>query len=309
MTIFPQKCKKYINDLRYSGIMHLSEIELKVLEQIAQGNTEINTIAKELHRDISRIYRTKETLSTKGFVDLTDGMLLPKKTTHVTILLQLLTKYPNIVDILPRSGISILSSLLTPKKVSEIERETQLKKSIIYRKIKQAIEISAVIKNENQQYVINEKIWIDLKRFLEEYKKFEETTDPRVPANSTIYYKNNKEILFSNNSTLDATQTGFSAYERYGLKLLLPTIYYYLPKKNLSKKDVFIHSLQITEKEKDIRHLTYVSLFYIKYKNELADVKHPILTNIKQILQGNYIKGYPSLEEIKEKADVYDIRL
>jgi len=288
--------------------MHLSKIELKALEQIAQGNTEINTIAKELHRDISRIYRMKETLTNKGFIDIKDGVLLPKKTTHVTILLQLLTKYPNIVDILTRSGIPILTSLLTPKKVSDIEKETQLKKSIIYRKIKQAAEISAVIKNENQQYVINEKIWIDLKRFLEEYKKFEETTDPRIPANSMIYYKNDKEIIFSNKEKLDATQTGFSAYEQYNLKLLLPTTYYYLPKKNLSKKDIFVHSLFITEKDKDIRHLTYISLFYIKYKNELTDVKHPILTNIKQILQGKHIKGYPSLEEIQEKADVYDIR-
>jgi len=289
--------------------MHLSKIELRVLEQIAKGNTEINTMAKELHRDISRIYRTKETLANKGFVDITDGMLLPKKTTHVTILLQLLTKYPNIVDILTRSGVPILTSLLTPKKINDIEKETQFKKSIIYRKIKQATEISAVIKNENQQYVINEKIWIDLKRFLEEYKKFEETTDQRIPANSIIYYKNDKEIIFSNKEKLDATQTGFSEYKQYSLKLLLPTTYYYLPKKNLSKKEVFVHSLFITEKEKDIRHLTYVSLFYIKYKNELSNVKHSILTNIKQILQGKRIKGYPSLEEIREKAEVYDIRL
>ena len=287
--------------------MMVSETELKVLEQIAQGNAEILTIAQELQRDISRIYRTKKTLTDKGFIEFTEGMLMPKKTTHVTILLQLLTKYPNIVPLLHSSGIILLTALLTPKTVDELEKETNLKKSIIYKKIKQAAEISAVIKKEHTRYVINEKIWNDLKRFLEEYKKFEETTDQRIPANSIIYYKNNKELLFSNKETLDATLTGFSAYDHYGIKLLLPTTYYYLPKKNISKKDVFIHSLYITEKETDTRHLTYISLFFKKYKDDLDDISHPILSNIKHILQGDNIKGYPSLEEIKEKADVYDI--
>jgi len=289
--------------------MHFSKIELRILEQIAQGNTKINTIAKELHRDISRIYRTRESLADKGLVDFVDGRLIPKKTTHVTILLQLLTKYPNIIDILTNSGIPILISLLTPKKVSEIEKETQLKKSIIYRKIKQATRISAVIKNENQQYALNEKIWIDLRRFLEEYKKFEETTDPRIPTNSIIYYKDNKEIVFSNKEKLDATPTGFSAYERYGIKLFLPTSYYYLPKKNLSKKQIFQHSLFITEKERDIRHLTYVALFYAKNAKELSTVKYPLLEKIKQVLNGSELNGFPTFDEIKEKAELYDIRL
>lgn len=287
--------------------MMVSETEFKVLQQIAQGNTDIPTIAQKLRKDISRIYRTKKTLTEKGFIEPMEGCFQPKKTTHVTLLLQLLTKYPNIVPLLHSSGIIILTGLLTPKTIAELEKETRLKKSIIYKKIKQATDISVVIKKEHTRYVINEKIWIDLKRFLEEYKKFEETTDPRIPANSIIYYKNDKEIIFSNNETLDATPTGFSAYKFYGIKLLLPTTYYYLPKKNLSKKSVFIHSLHVTEKETDIRHITYLSLFYKKHKDELSSITHPILTNIRQVLKGKDIKGYPSLEEIKEKADVYDI--
>ena len=287
--------------------MMVSETEIKILEQLAQGNTDIQTIAQQLQKDKSRIYRTKKTLTKKGFIEPTEGLLLPKKTTHVTLLLQLLTKYPNIVPLLHNSGIIILTALLTPKTIAELEKETHLKKSIIYKKIKQAADISAVIKKEHTRYGINEKIWTDLKRFLEEYKKFEETTDPRIPAASIIYYKNDKEIIFSNKEKLDATPTGFSAYDHYGIKLLLPTTYYYLPKKNISKKDVFIHSLCIAEKETDTRHLTYISLFYKKYKDELDDIPNPILTNLKHILQGKDIKGYPSLEEIKEKADLYDI--
>jgi len=38
-------------------------------------------------------------------------------------------------------------------------------------------------------------------------------------------------------------------------------------------------------------------------------IKHPILSNIKQILEGKNIQGYPTLDEIKEKAEVYDIKI
>lgn len=110
--------------------------------------------------------------------------------------------------------------------------------------------------------------------------------------------------MFSNKAKQDAALTAFSAYE--GIKLLLPTNYYYLPKRKLSKKEVFTHSLYVAEKEKTIRHLTYIALFYIKFKIQCS---HPIISTIKDILNGKTIKGYPTLKEIKEKADVYDIRI
>lgn len=271
--------------------MRFSQTDLRILEQLAQGTTDIKTIAKHLKKSDKQIYASSQKLKIKNILDLSNGNLEPKKIPHVTMLLHLLQKHPNLTTILSVSGLTILQHIITPKKVTDIVQETGVSKSVVYDTIQQCLAISIVKQKANNTYMINLDIWSDLQEFLNALNIYDETTDPRVPANSTIYYKNNKEILFSNNSTLDATQTGFSAYERYGLKLLLPTIYYYLPKKNLSKKDVFMHSLHITEKEKDIRHLTYISLFYAKYKNELTDVKHPLLDNIKQILQGKHIEG------------------
>jgi hypothetical protein len=289
--------------------MRFSQTDLKILEQLAQGTTDIKTIAEHLQKSDKQIYASSQKLKTKNILDLFNGNLEPKKISHVTLLLHLLQKHPNLTTIISGSGLAILRHLITPKKVTDIVQDTGVSKTVVYDKIQQCLVISIVKQKGDNTYMINPDIWSDLREFLNALNIYDETTDPRVPANSTIYHKNNKEILFSNNSSLDATRTAFSAYEQYGLKLLLPTTYYYLPKKDISKKDVFIHSLYITEKEKDIRHLTYISLFYAKYKNELTDVKHPLLDNIKQILQGKHIEGYPSLEEIQEKADVYDIRL
>jgi len=289
--------------------MRFSQTDLRILEQLAQGTTDIKTIATRLQKSEKQIYASSQKLKAKNILDLFNGNLEPKKIPHFTLLLRLLKNHPNLTTIISGSGLAILGHLITPKKVTDIVQGTGISKSVVYDTIQQCLSISIIKRKADNTYMINPDIWPDLQEFLHALIIYDETTDPRVPANSTIYHKNNKEILFSNNSSLDATRTGFSAYEQYGFKLLLPAIYYYLPKKNLSKKDVFVHSLYITEKEQDIRHLTYISLFYVKYKNELTDVKHPFLDNIKQLLQGKHIEGYPSLEEIREKADVYDIRL
>ena len=136
-----------------------------------------------------------------------------------------------------------------------------------------------------------------------------ENIDSRITADSVIYYKNDKEIVFSNKKELDAIQTAFSAFESYGIKILNITYYYYLPKKKLSKKEVFRHAIYVAEKDKDIREIIFVALFYLKFKEELKSIKNNLLEDIKEILKGKTIKGLPTLNEIKDRAITYDIKL
>ncbi len=264
---------------------------------------------RNLKRHKSRIYRTKQELIKKDLIQFSEGRLEPKRHTYLVLLMQLLSHYPNLIPLLSESGIPILTALLSYNTVREIEEHTDVKKSMIYRKIQQAIRISVVIQTDKKTYVLNEKVWKEVIVFLEEVKKHVETTDLRIPVNSIIYYKTTKEIVFSNKNKFQAPLTGFSAYRQFGIKLLLPTNYYYLPEKILTKEEVFTHSLYITQKETIIRNLTFIGLFYIKYRNELQEIRHPILENIKLVLKGETIKGYPTVEEMGEKAEIYDIRL
>lgn len=289
--------------------MQLSYIELKIIEQLAQGTNNIQEITRNLKRHKSRIYRTKQDLIKKDLIQFSKGRLEPKRHTYLVLLLQLTSQYPNLIPLLSDSGIPILTILLSYDTVKEIEEHSDFKKSIIYRKILQAFRISVVIQTHKKTYMLNKKIWNDLIEFLKELKKHEDATDPRIPVNSTIYHKTSKEIIFSNKNLLQASLTGFSAYYQYGIKLLIPTNYYYLPKKTLTKMDILTHSLYITQKETDRRNLTYIGLFYSKYKDELKIIKHPILNKIKRVLKGENIIGYPTIEELKEKAELYDIKL
>ena len=140
-------------------------------------------------------------------------------------------------------------------------------------------------------------------------KKFEEIIDNRIPVNSIIYHKNEQEILFSTNFEIPASKTAFSLYEKFGIKLFLPTHFYYLPNRKLSKKEILLHSIYIIKKERDYRYLTYLALFYIKFRGEFLRIKDPVLKKIDNILKGDKIEGYPTFKEIREKAALYDIRL
>lgn len=289
--------------------MQLSQTELRVLEQVADGTERIEDIANNLHKSNSQIYRAKQNLSEYGFLHLINRKLKPERSTYSSLILQLLSKYPNLTEPLSDSGFRIFTSILKPKSIEEIMRDTNLKKSTIYKKIKLGRNISAVTKYKNRKFTINEKIWPNLKNYLEEFHKLDETIDKRIPVNSVIYYKNDDEIIFSNKAELNATLTAFSKFEKYGIKLFLPTHFFYLPNRELSKKDVLLHSLYIVDKERDYRYLTYISLFYFKFREEFLKIKHPILKKIENILSGKKLDGYPTLDEIKEKGLLYDIRI
>ncbi|PIU30062.1 hypothetical protein COT07_02680 [Candidatus Woesearchaeota archaeon CG07_land_8_20_14_0_80_44_23] len=288
--------------------MRFSKTELGILKQVAEGNRRVKEIAKVLNKSKFQIYRSGQKLIEKGFVDLSDGFYEPIKSTPSTLLVQLLGEFPSAIEPLSDSGINILKCLFDAKTIKEIMQESGIKRTQVFKKIKQARGISLVRKID-EHYKLNEKIWSKAIEFLKELKKYEETNDQRVPGNSTIYFKNDDEIVFSNKETINATLTAFSAYKDYGIKLLLLKNYYYLPKKKLSMKEIFMHSLYAAKKEMAFQNLVFVALFYAKYKNELSGIKHVILENIDRSFEGKHIPGYPTLQEIKDRAEVYDIKI
>lgn len=288
--------------------MRLSSTELQLLGQIAGGNRAVGGAASALNRTKVQIRRLGRKLSEKGFILRTRGAYTPEKITHVTLLLQLLSTYPSLINPLSNSGIKLLTALLEERTVPELIKGTKLKRAMVFRKLKEGRQIG-LITVKSGKYAINEKIWPAAKEFLFELKKYEETTDARIPTNSTVYFKNEKEIIFSTKEPVDAALTAFSAYLDYGIKIFLPEEIYYLPKRNLSMKEVFLHSLYVAEKSRSARDVTFAILFYAKFKDKLLNIKHSLIDLIKRILAGEKIPRYPDLNEIREKGDVYDIQV
>jgi len=288
--------------------MIFSQTELEVISELGNANTEINTIAQALLISPSQVYRIAQKLHEKGIITLSRGILQPEMKTHINMLLKLLSRAKNLSSPLSGTGMQIFMIMTTPKTVKDIEKETGLHKTTILKKIRQARKMS-LLQVQHRTYAINEKVWLDAKECLGELKRYEESIDQRIPVNSEIYFKNSKEILFSNKELINAEKTAFSAYNIYDIRLLLTTNYYYLPKKKLKKEEVFKHSLYVADKIRDTKYLIFVALFYLKYQKELQNITHQIVDNLKKIFLGEKIPQYPTLQEIRDRAEIYHIKI
>ncbi len=289
------------------NILMFTRTQLLVFYEICQGNNRLSKILENIKMNKTHISEMigvliREKLITK------DKQKLSVSEYPFALKLRKLLVNKNLIEILPNSGIKILTTALDKKTITEIVKETGLKEITIKQFIKKAQGRSIFIK-ENKEYIVNYSVWPDLIDFLKEYKSFQDNYDYRVPVGSTIYYKNEKEIVFSIKQNIDATLTSFSAFKDYNLLIYTLENFYYLPKKQLTKQDILLHTLAIVEKTKEFRDRMYLAFYYYKYKNEFKDIKHEILDNLNRIFSGEKIERYPPLKEIKEKAKVYDIKM
>ncbi|MGM5481788.1 MAG: helix-turn-helix domain-containing protein [Nanobdellota archaeon] len=288
--------------------MYFSQTELKTLAELGNGKKTPSELAEALSKSISQIYRTLQKLEEKDIITLIRGTIKLKTKTHITLLTTQLASHKSLITPLSGAGMRIYTELSRPQTLQELVANTKLHQVTILKKIQEGKKIS-LVKKENKRYSLNEKLWPEAKQMLDEMKIHEKYTDERIPANSRIYKKENQTIIFSNKDELDATKTAFSRFSEYEIKILLLTNYYILPKQELTTRDIFNHALIITEEEFEIRKVIFITLFYLKYKEKVSNIDHPILKNIKGILKGETIKGYPTRQELEEKAKVYNLKL
>lgn len=282
--------------------------ELLVLRELGLGNTDITTISKNLKRTKSQIYRLLKKLMDKELITKDKNKYALTKTKPAFLLNNLL-KNPKMAKYLAHSQLLILINLLEKSTIKETCNKTKLGTTFVTKFVKDAYNASILTK-EKREYQVNHFVYPELFEFIKEYQIFYYSYDKRTPVNSTIYFKNEKEIVFSTKEKLDnATLTSFSAFKGYNLLIYTLENFYYLPKKKLNKKEILKHTLAVVEKTKNFRDRLYLALFYYKYKSEFKDIKHEILDNLNKIFDGEKIERYPPLKEIKEKAKVYDIKM
>ena len=193
------------------------------------------------------------------------------------------------------------------KSVEDLEEETGIPRKTIYRYLKDFIHLGAVRRSrKGRAYVFsfNYILWKELKDFVTAL--FDYQARSQVPREGLLIKSYGDSVLFKSLRSQDATITSFSAYKDYGIELGLRDNYYTLPKRELSIKEIFVHSLDSAE---DHRQRIFCILFYLNNTDKLSGVEHPMMRDLKAVLRGERIEGYPSIEEIKDKADLYGINL
>src|SRR3989344_3177590 len=136
-----------------------------------------------------------------------------------------------------------------------------------------------------------------------------------------VKWKYDKEIIFEvqNEKLLQGTITGLYAYKNYGINIGVISSLCYLPKKELSKEEIFVHSLFEVD---DPRTLNLALTFYLKtnlqYKKVLPIAmrygKYSMFENFVNLLDTKEdilkLEGLPTFDhkDFIRIADMYGVK-
>jgi len=299
--------------------MRLTKTQLKTLELIyLKGSSTSKDVASNL--------KFTHQYASKSITDLREKGFLEKKGTTYSIpnniyaydLRNLLLEHPktNFGEILADSRIDILLLLLTKRTEKRIHALSGLSKPLIYRYIKDFLKYGIVVK-QGKHYNLNNILWPELIDFLESYSKYQDVLAYDLPIASRVLYKTKDLRLFEvpANLTVDektATITAFSVFNKYGIPIRLTRNYFCIPPQKLGIDDIFAHAVLCSN---NMRKRLFTILFYLKNKDSLdiryIEEKYKLrgyMNKINAILAGEPVKEYPALDEIKQRAELYDIK-
>ncbi len=289
--------------------MHLSKSEIRALVFITSSKGPVHTrdiLSLNLRRET--VYRVITRLKKKGLVERQDGEIVLAGTAPAEAFKKLYSAHraSPFLNLLADGRVELLSKLDDrPKSVDELAEEMSIPGETIYHYLHGFQQLGVVSRSKHGKayfYSFNYIVWPELKDFVTALLEYQVLH--LVPREALLIKSYRDSVLFKSLRLQDATPTSFSAYAGYGIELRLRDYYYTLPKRELSIQEIFVHSLDSAE---SISHRLYCILFYLKNKEALKDVQHPMMESIGAVLRGKSIKGYPSLEEVEEQAELYDI--
>ena len=194
-----------------------------------------------------------------------------------------------------------------PRSLEALAAETGIPGDTLYGYLKDLLWVGIVSRTRHGKaylFSFNFIFWPELKDYVTSLLEYQVLR--LVPREALLIKSYKTSVLFKSLRPQDATFSSFSAYEDYGILLGLRDYYYTLPKRELSIQEVFIHSL---DSAGELQQKLFCVLFYLKNRDKLEAVDHPMMKDLKAVLQGERIRGYPTLVDIEDRTDLYDIKL
>jgi predicted transcriptional regulator len=291
--------------------MRLSKNEILSLIIIIQSKEPVRpcNLQKELSIKKGSVSRVLTHLQGKGLIMRAGGKIFLANTPPAEAFKKLYYSHRTspLQDILSGWRVELLSWLdQQPKSLGTLARETGISNDTIYYYLQDLRSLGVISKSKEGEayfYSFNYVVWKDLKDFVASFLEYQVLQ--LVPREALLIKNYGDSVLFKSLQPQDAMPTSFRAYKDYGIELGLRDNYYTLPKREITLEEKFIHSLDSAE---GLSHRLYCILFYLKNKETLEKVQHPMMENIRAVLRGKHIKGYPTLGDIEEQAELYGIQ-
>lgn len=163
--------------------------------------------------------------------------------------------------------------------------------------------VSRTIQGKAYLYSFNFKHWTELKDFviaLQEYQVLH-----LVPREALLIKSYGDSVIFKSVRAQDATLTSFSVYEDYGILVDLRDYFYTLPKRAVHPGDIHtLPGLGMGAITKD-----FLRAILSQKPRQTGGYRPPHDSGHKWSAVGERIRGYPILEDINERAELYEIEL
>ena len=304
--------------------MRLSKQMIEIFAKIARGNKTIESLARTQNKSVNWISEVIQELEREGFVTKNKSFKIKgsriaveiSNTAHATKLKELIFEYSTIdfEDILSDSKLLFLASL--SEDWIDMKTLTNLSKISKYMidRYRPMMKNRGIIIQRKRLYKINENAWLLLKEFLIAYKNYS-------LIGGVVKWKYNEEIIFelNNENLIKDNATGFYAYKNYGVKVGVISTLCILPKRKLSKEEIFVHSLFEID---DPRTLHLALTFYLKNKLNYKKVlpiamkygKYTIFENMTSLLKSKEdkikLEKLPEFErtDFRRIANMYGVK-
>lgn len=252
--------------LYYYNYMKLTKPMLRAFYYIISGENTLTKVAKALNKSIYWTDAIINSLEEEGFIAKENSyklkgsriLVTAANTLHAVKLKALLFEYLGISfeDILTESRLLYLAALSEDWMTTDIAvKLSGISKHIIYRYRKGLKDRGVIIKNKNL-YKVNGEAWPLLREFLTAYKNY-------AKVDGQVMWKYNEEIIFKVNreGLIQDNATGLHMYKNFGVNVGVISALCLLPKRKISKEEIFVHSLFEVD---DPRTLHLALTFYLK---------------------------------------------
>ena len=292
--------------------MKLSKSMLRVLLRIFKGAETLTDIANQTGFSENRCSELTIELESNGFANTSVAENFKK--------MYLSKPYMKYEEFLYGTKLDILQLLLYEQKnTATISKVLGISQRSVRANMK-VLKKKSLIWCQNRFCVFAKEGYPLIYNFLNSLRNY-------VVENKRILWKfNNEEIFKTRDKTLVKGElTGLCRYEEFGIEVRTVEYYCSIPKRELSKKEVFIHSL--LEIDKEPRLLGLAIAFYIKNNLKKANLdflasKYDVsallkefkktISQFKRLKENLIIKNQllPSirLSEIKRILDIYKVK-
>ncbi len=247
--------------------MRLSKPMIKVFAQIVRGANTIEKIAKINNKSVNFVSEILSDLEKEGFIvkrrTFIEGNRISAEVSNVEHAIrfkELIFQYPtiNFEDLISDSKLLFLATVSEDWiSLDEVSKLSGVSKHMLSRYTSMIKNRGIIVRNKNL-YKINRAAWPLLSDFILSYKNY-------AKINGSVKWKYEDEVLFEvdNSDLIQGSLTGLAKYADYGVEVFVVKALCRLPKEELSKEEVFVHSLFQVD---DSRTLNLALTFYIKNK-------------------------------------------